>query len=254
MEQSAGALDDRGMKISPERLYLLQLSIAALQTPRGPLEMSSGCYLVRMTDGSNVLIDSGEPDELQLAPGAVRTVNRSLLALLGDIGVSPSQISTVICTHFDIDHVGQHEKFHGAEFVVQRRHYERAISGDQRFAGGRTHWGDPRLRYRLVEGDFELDPGGTLIETSGHTAGHQSVLIDLPGTGPVLLAIDAVMMSRLFVPDRPPWPLDENADELRASTRKLLDLVEHRRIPLVVFGHDASQWRDLRLAPDDYYS
>lgn len=41
-------------------------------------------------------------------------------------------------------------------------------------------------------------PSLTLLETSGHTAGHLSVLARLPQTGPVLLAIDAVMMQRLF--------------------------------------------------------
>jgi N-acyl homoserine lactone hydrolase len=49
-----------------------------------------------------------------------------------------------------------------------------------------------------VDGDTELLPGLTLLETSGHTPGHQSVLVRLPQTGPVLLAIDAVVMERFF--------------------------------------------------------
>src|SRR5512135_801914 len=60
----------------------------------------------------------------------------------------------------------------------------------------------PALRYRLIEGDTELRPGLTLLETSGHAPGHQSVLVRLPQTGPVLLTIDAVMIQRLFTPDR----------------------------------------------------
>jgi N-acyl homoserine lactone hydrolase len=57
----------------------------------------------------------------------------------------------------------------------------------------------------------------------------------------------------LFVPDRPAWPGDENVDELRASTRKLIDLVAEKGVRQVVFGHDGAQWRSLRLAPS-YYS
>lgn len=52
------------------------------------------------------------------------------------------------------------------------------------------------------------------------------MLVRLPGAGPVLLTIDAVMMQRLFTPDRRAWPVDDNEEQLRASTRKLLELVE----------------------------
>jgi len=91
-----------------------------------------------------------------------------------------------------------------------------------------------------------------LIETSGHVLGHQSVLVRLPHTGPVLLAVDAVMMKRLFTPERSAWPNDEDEDQLRASTQKLLEIVERERVSLVVFGHDGEQWRSLKKPPDFY--
>lgn len=238
--------------VVPERLYLLQLATTTIQVASGPLDMSSGCYLVRMTDGTNILIDSGNPDDFQLPPGAQLTVDVNLIDLLREIGVGPSDINVVVCTHFDIDHVGHHQDFEGAEFVVQRRHYELAVSGNERFASGRKHWGHPGLRYRLVDGDVDLYGGVRLVETSGHTTGHQSVLVNLRQTGWVLLTIDAVMLARLFVPDRPATPADESAEELRASTVKLLDLVRQLGVDLVVFGHDGAQWRELRLAPASY--
>lgn len=78
------------------------------------------------------------------------------------------------------------------------------------------------------------------------------MLVRLPKTGPVLLAADAVALQRLFTPERKAWPLDENEEQLRASTRKLLDLVEREGVALVVFGHDADQWQTLKLTPDYY--
>jgi N-acyl homoserine lactone hydrolase len=68
----------------------------------------------------------------------------------------------------------------------------------------------------------------------------------------VLLAIDAVMMQRLFTLDRKAWPNDDNEEELRASTQKLLDLVERESIPLVIFGHDGHQWQTLKKSPEYY--
>ena len=78
------------------------------------------------------------------------------------------------------------------------------------------------------------------------------MLVRLPQTGPVLLTIDAVMMQRLFTPDRKKWPTDDNEEQLRASTRKLLDLVEREHVALVIFGHDGEQWQTLKKAPSYY--
>ncbi|HEX5441848.1 MAG TPA: N-acyl homoserine lactonase family protein, partial [Ktedonobacterales bacterium] len=145
-----------------------------------------------------------------------------------------------------------HDAFTQAELVAQRTHYELAHSGHPRYAAARAHWDNPALRYRLIDGDTELLPGVMLVETSGHCPGHQSVLLDLPQTGKILLAIDAVAMERLFTPERRAWPLDDDEGQLRASTRKLLDLVERERVALVVFGHDGQQWEALRKAPEYY--
>ncbi len=60
------------------------------------------------------------------------------------------------------------------------------------------------------------------------------------------------MLKRLFTPDRKKWPVDDNEEQLRDSTRKLLDLVEREQVALVVFGHDGEQWQTLKKAPDYY--
>jgi N-acyl homoserine lactone hydrolase len=67
-----------------------------------------------------------------------------------------------------------------------------------------------------------------------------------------LLAIDAVMMQRLFLPGRKAWPHDENEEQLRASTQKLLAIAESENVSLVVFGHDGLQWQTLKKAPEFY--
>jgi N-acyl homoserine lactone hydrolase len=239
---------------APQRLYLMQLGTAALPLAAGQtLAMSSGCYLVQTSDGKHILIDSGLPAEYQPPPGTPPTQQgKNVLEQLADLGLHPDTIDLLICTHFDVDHAGYHDAFPEAEHIVQRQHYELARSGHPRFAPARAHWDHPALRYRLIEGDTELLPGLTLLETSGHAPGHQSVLVRLPQTGKVLLTIDAVMMQRLFTPDRKKWPNDDNEEQLRASTRKLLDLVEREQVALVVFGHDGEQWQTLKKAPAYY--
>ncbi len=242
------------MTSAPQKLYLLQLSASTVPAGAGrTLEMASGCYLIETGDGKHILIDSGLPADVQMPAGMPPArEKKDVIEHLVALGLRSNDIDMLICTHFDVDHAGYHDAFPNAEFIVQRAHYELARSGHPRFAAARAHWDHPALHYRLLDGDSELLPGLTVLETSGHTTGHQSVLVRLPQTGQVLLAIDAVMMQHLFTPDRVAWPLDENEEQLRASTRKLLALVEREQVALVVFGHDGAQWQTLKKAPQYY--
>jgi N-acyl homoserine lactone hydrolase len=240
-------------KATPQHLYLLQLGNTTLPTPRGPLEMTSGSYLVQMSDGQNILIDTGLPMDYTPSTGTPPTRDKkNVLECLAALGLHPDDINILICTHFDVDHAGNNDLFSKAEIIVQRSHYEQARNGHERYASARAHWDNPSLNYHLVDGDTEILPGLTVIETSGHALGHQSVLVRLPETGSVLLAIDAVMFERLFTTERQAGPGDDNAEQLNASTRKLLDLVEREHVALVIFGHDGLQWQTLKKAPESY--
>lgn len=236
----------------PVRLYLMPLETATMPLGGSAYGMVV-CYLIQTGEGKNVLVDSGVPGDYE-PPGAVvrHSHERTVITHLAALGLRPNDIDLLVCTHFDVDHAGCHDAFTHAELVVQRRHYQAAREGHPRYAAARPHWDHPALHYRLVEGDTELLPGITLIETSGHAPGHQSVLARLPRSGPVLLAGDAVALRRLFTPERTAWPLDDDQGQLRASTRKLLELVAREHIELVVFGHDGDQWAALKTAPDYY--
>ena len=216
------------------------------------MEMILPCYLIKTNDGRHILIDTGMAVDARPPGSPPARGEKNVIEHLAELGIRPDQIDTVICSHFDVDHAGYHDAFTKAEFVVQREHYDLARGGHPRFAAARAHWDHPALHYRLIDGDTELLHGLTLLKTSGHTPGHQSVLVRLPQTGAVLLAIDAVMMQRTFSPDRKAWPNDDNEKQLRASTQKLLDVVEHEKVKLVIFGHDGEQWRELKKAPKYY--
>jgi N-acyl homoserine lactone hydrolase len=234
----------------PQKLYLLQLSTTTIPLGAGrTMEMVTPCYLIETSDGSHILIDSGMAPDARTPNAPPAENEKSVIQHLAELNLHPTDVDVLICTHFDVDHAGYHDAFTNAEFIVQRNHYELARNGHPRFAAARVHWDQPVLRYRLIDGDIEILPGLTLLETSGHAPGHQSVLVRLPQTGPVLLAIDAVVMQRLFTLDRKAWPTDDNEGQLRSSTQKLLNLIEREHISLVVFGHDGQQWQSLKRSP-----
>ncbi len=236
------------------RLYIMQLGMNP--TTGNPYPG----YLIQMDDGSNILVDTGfGPQMVEIShrpdhEGARVTEDDLAVNQLARLGVRPENIRYLVATHFDRDHAGCLATFAGAETVVQRRHYEAAKAGHPRFTNTRDEWGDPRLRYRFVDGDTELLRGVELIETSGHVPGHQSVLVRLPKTGPVLLAIDA--MARALgdhTPEnRPIGPYDLDESGTRASTRKLVDLAAREKVVLIVYGHDPDEWKKLKKAPEFY--
>ena len=53
----------------------------------------------------------------------------------------------------------------------------------------------PDYRWRLLDGDAEIVPGVTVLRSDGHTPGHQSLLVELPETGPVILAGDSLLLA-----------------------------------------------------------
>lgn len=229
---------------APQRLYLMQVGIMP------DYGIPIVCYLVQTGNGKNILIDSGLPEIIPEDASEFEN-GRDVLEQLANLGLQPEDIDTVISTHYDGDHAGRHAAFTKAHYVVQRAHHLDAAS-NPRFASIRPQWDQPIERIQLVDGDTELLPGLELIETSGHVPGHQSVLLRLPQTGSILLTIDAVPFSEGFTRDEQDGGSDPNAEATRASTIKLLDLVERESIGLVIFGHDEEQWKTLKQAPEFY--
>jgi len=240
------------------RLYLL--SFGTMQPGNIPVIG----YLIRTDEGINVLVDTGWPssyvEKPQNPPGLTLelTPEDTVTARLASIGLSPSDVDILVCSHLDDDHSGGHDLFPDAELVVQRKHYELAKAGHPRFAANRDIWDHCDLKYRLIDGDVELVQGVELLETSGHVPGHQSVLVHLPQTGSVVLAVDAVMdQSMADAETREMWVTDwvespEDEAQIRASTRKIAEVATREKAALVVYGHDTRQWAELRHAPAYY--
>lgn len=229
---------------APQRLYLMQVG----EMPE--YEIPVVCYLVQTGDGTNILIDTGLPEVIPEEEADFKN-GRDVIAQLAELGLQPDDIDIVVSTHYDIDHAGRHAAFTKAQYVVQRVHHEDAAT-NPRFAALRPEWDQPAERIRLVDGDTELLPGLELIETSGHVPGHQSVLVRLPKTGPVLLTIDAVPFAEGFTRDAQADDSDPDGEAIRASTVKLLDLAEREKVALVIFGHENAQWKTLNQAPAFY--
>ena len=108
------------------------------------------------------------------------------------------------------------------------------------------------LQWRRVADDLDLFGDGVirLLQTPGHSAGHMSLLLDLPASGPILLTADAVDSLAQWEGQLPLRALHSRDDAAR-SLERLRGLARETGA-LVVLGHDPENWSQLKHAPDVY--
>jgi glyoxylase-like metal-dependent hydrolase (beta-lactamase superfamily II) len=139
--------------------------------------------LLVQTESDNILIDTGIgelPEEFR----KYYTVDRpqTLEQSLTSIGLVPEDISIVINTHLHADHCGNNRLFKNAKFIVQEAELKYAYNPDRFLKGGYITQLFENINFSTVTGDQEVTPEISVILTSGHTPGHQSVVIDASDT------------------------------------------------------------------------
>ena len=117
------------------------------------------------------------------------TEEQKLTNRLKQMGLQPQDIDVVFCGHLHFDHGGGLCDMRHADIHVHRRELAAAKDHEDEayFAedfNGPYHW-------KLQEQEYDVCSGVRAIETPGHTAGHMSMLIELPKGPPILLAGDA---------------------------------------------------------------
>ena len=145
---------------------------------------------------------------------------------LEEIGIKKSDIKYVINTHMHWDHTGGNRLFPDATFVVQKAEYRFALNPDTTIGKSymKNHY-PPNANYRLIEEDSDLCEGVRLLQTPGHTPGHQSVLITLENGKRAIIAGDAVYTWNNIEKLIPPGNL-YNYDMAMLSLNKLRTIQE----------------------------
>ena len=214
------------------------------------------CYLARTSDAI-ILFDAGiSPRAL---PGLARTDPLCrfeeadlLVHRLDSIGLEPKDVDLVVLSHLHFDHAGGAALFDGAELVVQQDEYAYAHYPAAFFAPFyyRKNFDLPGYRWRLLDGDAELVPGVTALRSDGHTPGHQSLLVQLPATGPVILAGDSCYWQRSIDEEIPPGVVWDPTRAMHAIKR--LKTVARLTGGRIFPSHDPAFWDQAIKAPDAY--
>jgi N-acyl homoserine lactone hydrolase len=227
-------------------------------------------YLLKHPMG-NVVIDGGIAREVAIDKKAYwgdvamtfrpkLDVTQTCVEQCRSVGVEPNDVRYVVQSHLHLDHTGAIGRFPKAQHIVQRDEYDYAFDPQWFSAGAyiRADFDRPGLNWKFLGGDstdmFDLfgDDVLKMISTPGHSPGHQSFLINLPRTGPLILAIDAAYTMDHY--DNKALPgFMTSARQAVDSVAKLRRIAE-RTGAKVIAGHDQKQFAGLKHAPKGYYA
>ena len=232
------AMRDVGKRIRvPVAMYIID-------HPRGLVLFDTGCAAA-VSDGG---CDSYWGASLCESITPIQRRDQVIDRWLTEFGYHVDDVRYVIYSHFHLDHAGNIELFPKAQHVVQKEELKAAWWPEtwQRSAFVLKDYDAARdFQYLELSGDFDLFADGSIVvlDTKGHTQGHQSLLVRLPETGTVILAGDAVYTEeneRGAIPG-----ITWNTYESMRSIERLKQLRDAERGE-IWYSHDLEQYESHR--------
>jgi glyoxylase-like metal-dependent hydrolase (beta-lactamase superfamily II) len=172
---------------------------------------------------------------VEMAPEA------QLSAQLAAVGHDPADVTLAVSSHLHFDHVGGLAELPAATLIVQADEWKAATDAAVRPGAYVRADFDLGHARKLVDGVFDLFGDGALVlhPTPGHSAGHQSLLVE----GRTLLLGDACFCRLALDEDALP-SVSHDADRHR-RTFAWLRQRQAEGVGLV-FSHDPGQWAQVR--------
>lgn len=177
---------------------------------------------------------------------------------LARLGLLPREIDVLFIGHLHFDHVGGLKELKragcSADIHVHEAEIEAARTGADAsiFADDLVDDDGKAFPFTLQGGDYDVARGVRAIATPGHTAGHMSMLVELPKGRPVLIAGDAADLQENLDDEVAPGGLREGGhDEAVASIRRLKALARQTGARIWP-NHDMTFFRSLQPFPQAY--
>ena len=165
-----------------------------------------------------------------------------LATALAEIGLAVGDLRLAVVSHLHWDHAGGIGTLARAGVPVAAHRDEAAFarSAAPRVEEGfdRADWEPLGDRWTELDGDTEVAPGVVVLATPGHTPGHVSLRVDLPGTGTWLFPADAAELAQNFIDVRPCGSTTgSRPGQAEESLHRLAALAGETRARIVC-GHD----------------
>lgn len=222
-----------------------------IETKNGRILYDVGCDYAKIADPA-ARARYYDPETFPFGPPEMREEDRLPHHLLR-LGLTPADVDVVFIGHLHFDHAGglcDLCNAGGPDIHVQQDELDAARSGQDiayfadDFAGDFAN----DYRWKVQQGEYEVAPGVRAVASPGHTAGHMSLLVELPKGPPVILCGDAADLAENLDDEVAPglcWR--DREDEALASIRKLKRLAAEEKAQLWP-NHDIAFYRTLIAA------
>jgi N-acyl homoserine lactone hydrolase len=192
----------------------------------------------------------GDPGFRPILPGPGEPLEEALARA----GIRMEEIYEVGVSHLHNDHAGGLRHFAGRRPVhAQRAELDYGMSpssardqdGPEYHGIFRIDYDDPRIEWRLADGDADIAPGVSAVLTAGHTPGHQSFVVRLDesvGGGGLVFAFDAADLTEnidheLAIGGRVHVPPEATVEPIR-RLKAIAAEAGYQLVP----GHDPVVW------------
>ena len=266
----AGCADTpRGQQTGVERLYVLYCGEGTAPDQSRwspgvnvgkPIRLTNSCYLIKHAKGW-LLWETGYAEVLATMPDGNPTAvlhwrwlaAKNLTAQLAELGLTPDRITYVGFSHAHPDHIGNGSLFTAATLYIQEAEYDFYLGPKGKPPAAPANWNRLLSNNTVkLKGDYDVfgDGSVTILSTPGHTPGHQSLLVRLPKSGPVLLTGDAAHFQDNFDHRRVPVQ-NFSKEQTIASMQRIADLLAQNKAQLWI-NHDKPQSLTMKRPPEFY--
>ncbi|MEJ2141370.1 MAG: N-acyl homoserine lactonase family protein [Gammaproteobacteria bacterium] len=190
-----------------------------------------------------------ENDEFPFGPPQM-TEEQKLDNRLKQIGLEPKDIDVVFCGHLHFDHGGGLCDMCHAEIHVHQNELKAARNQED----GAYFQEDFTGQYNWVikKQEYDLCSGVSAIETPGHTAGHMSMLIELPKGKPILLAGDAADLEENISDEVAPGLCWHDNEEMAVDSIRKLKAMASQMDAVIWPNHDINFFERCKSLPAFY--
>jgi glyoxylase-like metal-dependent hydrolase (beta-lactamase superfamily II) len=224
------------------RLHMGHYRVPA-EFPRAPHLQGAAivvtAFLVRHPRGP-IFLDTGFATGHAKAEAIFHPVIRPFDDVLREVSLRPEEARAVANCHLHVDHAGNNFRFPDVPIFVQRVEREAADTTLDYSLPDRTI-AFPGARLEVLDGEeAEIAPGVRVVPTPGHTAGHQSFVVDTQ-EGRIVVAGQAYGDAAEYARALYAWRLDHDGlphPEYAPWVARLQELDPWR----VTFAHDLAIW------------
>ena len=171
-------------------------------------------------------------------------------------GYAPKDISAIIISHLHLDHAGGLELFRGTDVPVyvhkeELKYAFYAIATKEDFGAYIPHYIDWSFNWKAVhESEIELFDGITVYQTTGHTPGTLSMMVNLKNSAPFIFPSDTMLHKENYFEEKPLGWLVRDMHAWWRDLRKLQNL-EARYNANVLVPHDKGEF--MKYAEKPFY-